>query len=111
MASGKFLILRRPRSGRLDGHTGLIQLKKHFRLPLVGALGGWEALHLVGERMEMDRPVGEGHVPVLVLPRAGVFQPVLVIALLVILARMEIARAGLSPFGQVLVQFMMVWQR
>ena len=23
----------------------------------------------------------------------------------------EIARAGLSPFGQVLVQFMMVWQR
>src|SRR4029077_17669341 len=24
---------------------------------------------------------------------------------------LEIARAGLSPFGQVLVQFMMVWQR
>ena len=23
----------------------------------------------------------------------------------------EIARAGLSPFGQVLVQFMIVWQR
>ena len=24
---------------------------------------------------------------------------------------LEIARAGLSPFGQVLVQFIMVWQR
>jgi hypothetical protein len=24
---------------------------------------------------------------------------------------LDIARAGLSPFGQVLVQFMIVWQR
>ena len=57
----------------------------------MGALGGGEALHLVGERIEMDRAVGEGHVPVLVLPRAGVLQPVDVVALLVILAGMRAA--------------------
>src|ERR1700732_3708141 len=45
----------------------------------VGALGGREALRLVGERIEMDRAVGEGDFPVFVLPRAGMLQPIHVI--------------------------------
>src|SRR4029077_13244813 len=53
----------------------------------VGALGGREALHLVGERIEVYRAVGEGDVPVVVLPRAGVLQPVHIVAFLVIFAR------------------------
>src|SRR5260370_31922391 len=87
-------MLRRPRSGRLEGRSGLIQPEIHFSRPLMRALGGWEALHLVGERIEMHRAVGESDFPIFVLPCAGVLQPICVIALLVVLARMRP-----PPFG------------
>src|SRR5260221_2074932 len=65
----------------------------------VSAHSGRKALHLVGERIEMDRAVGEGDVPIFVLPRDGVLQPVLVIALAKVLARMRAARFGALDGG------------
>src|SRR3984893_8211971 len=65
----------------------------------VGALGGWEALHLVGERIEVYRAVGEGDFPVVVLPRAGVLQPIHVITFRKILARLRPARFGTRGRG------------
>src|SRR5260221_7366637 len=66
---------------------------------LVSAHSGRKALHLVGERIEMDRAVGEGDVPIFVLPRDCVLQPVLVVALVVVLARMCAARFGARHGG------------
>src|SRR6266700_210668 len=61
---------------------------------LMGAFGGRKALDLVGERVEMDRAVGEGDFPVFVLPRAGVLQPIHVVTFRKILARLRPARFG-----------------
>src|SRR6266851_3333272 len=66
---------------------------------LVSAHSGRKALHLVGKCIEMDWAVGESDVPIFVLPRDGVLQPVLVIALVIILARMCAARFGARHGG------------
>ena len=47
----------------------------------------------------MYRAVGEGDVPIFVLPRAGVLQPVLVVTLVIVFARMGAARFGAREGG------------
>src|ERR1700693_3860708 len=61
---------------------------------LVSALGGRKTRCVVGERIEVHRPVAEGYVPVRILPGTGVLQPIDVVALFVILARMRPAGFG-----------------
>ena len=56
---------------------------------LVGALGGRKALNVVGKGIETHRPMGEGDVPVFILPGNRVLEPVLVIPILVVLARVS----------------------
>ena len=53
MASGKFLILRRPRSGRLEGREALIQRKSGF-LPSLGACPEREPADMKGRMNPKD---------------------------------------------------------
>jgi hypothetical protein len=94
----KFPILsaREARSRRThDGRLGL----KLSRYPSasktsVNALGRGEGRHLVGQRQEMHRTLAETHSVVAVAPGDGVFEPVLVVALGVILAGVGAAAFG-----------------
>src|SRR5689334_10346438 len=68
---------------------------------LVGSFCRREALDVVREWIETHRAVGEGDVPVVVLPRDGVLEPVHIVALLVILAGVGASgfRAGVGGMG------------
>src|SRR5262245_11170133 len=60
----------------------------------VQALGRWEGLHLVRECVKVHWPVAETHLAVAVPPAEGVPEPVAVIALGEVLARVRAAALG-----------------
>src|SRR5271168_1534494 len=58
----------------------------------VCSLGRRKAWHFVGQRNQVDGAIVERDIPICVLPRNGVLQPVCVIPMLIVLSRMRSAR-------------------
>src|SRR5437868_15190686 len=93
MSSKTYVILRSARRARLEGRKAVMQSSA---ISISQGLGR-EGLHLVRQGEQVHRAVADRHLAGVVEPGDGVLQPVLVVAL-----RKIVARVGAAALGAVL---------